>query len=178
MLHVRPADPYDAAPLADILVDARIVRAVAEPDALVRQRVRDEIHAAEAAERDIFVAEHPERGVLGFATVDWTRDLRLGPGGLLSDLFVHSGARGEGAGSALLERVEREARRRGCARLVLHTGRSGEAYERGFYRKKGFVEEDALATFTRPLPPSGEPDAEVEAAADAERAEAAATHAA
>jgi GNAT superfamily N-acetyltransferase len=156
MLHVRPADRTDAAPLAAILEDARITSAVAEPEALVRDRVRREIAACEEAERDIFVAEHAERGVLGFATVDWTRDLRVGPSGLLSDLFVHSAARGEGAGSALLARVEREARARGGTRLLLHTGRTGEAYERGFYAKKGFAEEPHLATFTRPLPPDGD----------------------
>lgn len=153
MLDVRPADPFDAAPIAAILEDARIVMAAAEPEALVRQRIRHEIETAGDAERDIFVAEHEERGVVGFATVDWIRDLRLGPGGLLSDLFVHGSARGQGAGSALLERVESEARARGCARLVLHTGRTGEAYDRGFYAKKGFEEQEDLATFTRPLPP-------------------------
>lgn len=153
MLDVRPADPLDAAPIAAILEDARIVQAVAEPEALVRQRIRQEIETAHRAERDIFVAEHDAHGVVGFATVDWIRDLRVGPGGLLSDLFVHGSARGRGAGSALLERVEAEARARGCARLVLHTGRSGEAYDRGFYAKKGFEEQEDLTTFTRPLPP-------------------------
>ncbi len=155
MLEVRPADPFDAAPIADILGDVGVTQVVAEPEALTRQRVRAQIELAEHGAHDVFVAEHPERGVIGFAAVSWTQNLRMGTDALLSDLFVHSGARGEGAGTALVERVKREAAARGCARLVLYSGRGGDAYERDFYPKQGFDEHDELACFMMPVPPEG-----------------------
>lgn len=164
MLHVRPADPFDAAEIAEILEDARVMQVLAEPDALTRQRLREQIAAAEDDALDVFVAERTPDGdgrdgdargedVVGFAAVNWTQNLRLGVDGLVSDLFVHSGARGEGAGTALLGRIKAEAAARGCARLMLYSGRGGEAYERDFYRKQGFDEHDELAFFLLPVPP-------------------------
>jgi GNAT superfamily N-acetyltransferase len=156
MLHVRPADPYDAAPIAEILDDARVMQVVAEPDALTRQRVRAQIAGAEDGAHDVFVAEREDLGVIGFAAVNWTQNLRLGVDALVSDLFVRSDARGEGAGSALIDRVKDEAASRGCARLVLYSGRGGRAYERDFYPKQGFAEHDELACFMLPVPPDGD----------------------
>lgn len=155
MLEVRPADPFDAAPIAEILDDVGVTQVVAEPEALTRQRLRSQIERAAGDAHDVFVAEHDERGVIGFAAVSWTQNLRMGLDGLLSDLFVRSDARGEGAGTALVERVKREAARRGCARLVLYSGRGGDAYERDFYPKAGFDEHDELACFMMPIPPEG-----------------------
>ena len=155
MLHIRHADPYDAAPIAEILDDVGVMQVVAEPDALTRQRLRRAIEAAADGAHDVFVAEDPDNGVIGFAAVNWTHTIRQGVDGLISDLFVRSDRRGNGAGSALLDRVKREACERGCARLVLYSGRGGDAYERAFYPKQGFHEHDELATFMMPVPPEG-----------------------
>lgn len=159
MIQVRPAEPFDAADVADILDDAGVFQVVAEPEALTRQRLRAQIEAAEEDPHDVFVAETRGEGVVGFAAVNWTHNLRHGRDAWVSDLFVHSRARGNGAGSALLARVRREAARRGCLRVVLYSGREGDAYERAFYPKQGFEEHDELALFTLPVPPGGDGDA-------------------
>jgi GNAT superfamily N-acetyltransferase len=153
MLHVRPADPFDAAPIAEILDDVGVLQVAAEPEALTRQRLRDQIERAADGAHDVYVAERGDLGVIGFAAVSWTENLRTGVDGLVSDLFVRSDARGEGAGSALLARVKREAAARGCARLLLYSGREADAYERAFYPKQGFAEHDELAFFMLPVPP-------------------------
>ncbi|NBC96762.1 MAG: GNAT family N-acetyltransferase [Deinococcus-Thermus bacterium] len=153
MLNVRHADPFDAAQVAEILDDVGVLQAAAEPEALTRQRLRGQIERTEAGDHDVFVAEREDVGVIGFAAVSWTQNLRMGVDGLVSDLFVRSDVRGEGAGSALIDRVKREARARGCARLLLYSGREGDAYERSFYPKMGFAEHDELAFFILPVPP-------------------------
>ena len=155
MLQIRPAEPYDAAPITEILNDVGVTQVAAEPDALTRQRLREAIEATDAGTHDVFVADHREDGVIGFAAVNWTWNLRQGIDGLVSDLFVRSDRRGEGAGSALLDRIKREASARDCWRLVLYSGRGGDAYARSFYPKQGFREHDELATFTLPVPPEG-----------------------
>lgn len=155
MTHVRHADPFDAACIADILGDVGVLQVAAEPEALTRQRLRAQIEAAEHEAHDVFVAEQDEGGLVGFAAVNWTHNLRHGRDALVSDLFVHSRARGNGAGTALLARIKHEAARRGCLRVVLYSGREGDAYERGFYPKQGFEEHDELAFFAMPVPPGG-----------------------
>lgn len=155
MLQIRPAEPTDAAAIADILDDVGVTQVVAEPDALTRQRLADAIRSAEHGAHDVFVAEPDGGGVVGFVAVNWTHNLRQGIDGLISDLFVHRAKRGNGAGSALLDRVKEEAGRRGCSRLVLYSGRGGEAYARDFYPKQGFREHDELACFLLPVPPEG-----------------------
>ena len=155
MLQIHHADPYDAAPIAEILDDVGVTQVVAEPDALTRQRLRAAIGEADGGAHDVFVAELDGEGVIGFAAVNWTHNLRQGIDGLISDLFVRSDMRGEGAGSALLRRVKEEACTRGCGRLVLYSGRGGDAYARDFYPKQGFEEHDELATFMLQVPPEG-----------------------
>ncbi|MEX2501909.1 MAG: GNAT family N-acetyltransferase [Trueperaceae bacterium] len=172
MLHVRPADPSDAAAVAAILADARMLQVLAEPEALTRQRLRDQIRATEHGAHEVFVAERSpgqdrsaksddgaerdeDRGreVVGVVAVNWTHNLRLGVDGLVSDLFVASRARGEGAGTALLDHVKRRASRIGCTRLLLTSGKEGKAYERDFYPKQGFEEHHELACFLAPVKP-------------------------
>lgn len=153
-LHVRPATPLDAEPIADILTEIGVTKLLAEPDALTRQRLRDAIRAADGLHHTVLVAE--QRGeVVGFVAVHWTHNFRQGVDGFVSDLFVRSDRRGNGSGTALVRAVERAAAERGCQRLVLLNGKGGEAYQRGFYPKLGFDEHDELACFVRELPPEG-----------------------
>ncbi len=166
MPRVRPAEPSDAAAVAAILEDARMLQVAAEPEPLVRSRLRRQIEAADAGAHEVYVAERDDAvaapgaaigggpdAVVGFVAVNWTQNLRLGTDGLISDLFVAAGARGEGAGTALLERVARRARQLGCHRLLLTSGREGEAYARGFYPRRGFEEHEELACFVAQVPP-------------------------
>jgi GNAT superfamily N-acetyltransferase len=62
-----------------------------------------------------------------------------GPVGKISEIVVDEGHRGHGIGAALMERAEREARRRGCVLLFLTTAERREEAHR-FYRRLGFEE--------------------------------------
>jgi GNAT superfamily N-acetyltransferase len=73
----------------------------------------------------IFLAEFGGR-VLGYA------GLRRAE---VTALFVRPSAARRGIGSALIERVEQEARRRGLRRVHVLAARSGEA----FYRARGYL---------------------------------------
>lgn len=153
-MQVRPADTRDAAAIAAILADVGVTQVAAEPEPLTRQRIRGAIADAEEGRHDVLVAEQGE-DVIGFVAVNWTHNLRQGVDGLVSDLFVRSDRRGCGAGTALVETVRHQAAERGCQRLVLYTGRDGEAYARSFYPKLGFDEHPELACFLMPIPPEG-----------------------
>ena len=96
----------------------------------------------------VFVAETEEGRPVGYCTVHWTPFLFLEGGeAYVTELFIHAQSRGEGIGSALLNRMEEEARERGCSRLSLLNGRKSEAYERSFYRNRNCVEREAMANF-------------------------------
>lgn len=151
---VRPADPFDAEPIAAILEEVGVTKLLAEPDPLTRQRLREAIGAADDRDHTLLVAELGDH-VSGFIAVHWTHNLRQGIDGFVSDLFVASDHRGEGAGTALIDAIKQVAHARGCQRLVLFNGKKSEAYARGFYPKLGFAEHDELACFILELPPEG-----------------------
>ncbi len=96
----------------------------------------------------VYLATGPGGEIAGYANVHWLPYLFLpGPEGYVSELFVAEAARGQGIGSALLDAVQDEARRRGCARLSLLNMRGRESYARGFYAKAGWTERDDAANF-------------------------------
>ena len=59
--------------------------------------------------------------------------------------------RGLGIGTELMRAVEREARKRGCCRIMLNNPHKSEAYKRGFYIKLGFNERTDFANYVKPL---------------------------
>jgi N-acetylglutamate synthase-like GNAT family acetyltransferase len=62
-----------------------------------------------------------------------------GPVAKISEVVVDERLRGQGIGASLMEKAEREARRRGCVLLFLTTAeRRDEAHR--FYRRLGFEE--------------------------------------
>ena len=102
----------------------------------------------------VYVAETADRGVLGYVNVHWLPYLFLqGPEGYVSELFVGENARGLGVGSKLLQAVEKEARSRGCSRLMLISSNTRESYSRGFYPKRGWDEREIIKNFILSLEP-------------------------
>ena len=86
--------------------------------------------------------------ITAYASVHWLPYFILdGPEGYLSELFVHEQARGKGIGTLLLASVKKEARRRGCSRLLLENNRTRNSYLRGFYLKDGWEERTRMASF-------------------------------
>jgi GNAT superfamily N-acetyltransferase len=69
----------------------------------------------------------------------------------VSELFVREAARGQNVGRRLLNLVQTEARRRGCARLSLINLRNRESYQRQFYVKAGWKERSEAANFVYPM---------------------------
>lgn len=104
-----------------------------------------------------YVAEVPEGTIVGYAAVHWVPFLFL-PGGeaYVTELFVRPTHSGKGVGSSLLETLTAEAKRRGCARVLLLNGRDVESYRREFYKNRGWIERPAMANFIFPIP--GDPN--------------------
>jgi GNAT superfamily N-acetyltransferase len=101
----------------------------------------------------VLVAEGAKGAVSGYVAVHWLPYLMLpGPEGYISELFVAESARGAGLGSKLLEVVKDMAIGRGCSRLMLVNRKTRESYQRGFYRKLGWVEREEFANFVLHLP--------------------------
>ena len=70
-----------------------------------------------------------------------------GPSAYLSELFIHPGFRGQGIGSALLNKALNFADENRAARVMLNNDRERDSYERGFYSKHGFAERENMANF-------------------------------
>lgn len=94
------------------------------------------------------VAENNAGTVVGYCTVHWVPFLFLEGGeGYITELFIHKNNRAKGIGSELLNRIEKEAQEKGCSRVSLLNGKESEAYLRGFYKNRNWVERDKMANF-------------------------------
>ncbi len=93
----------------------------------------------------VLVVDAGDSGVIGYAAVHWVPYLFLtGEEGYLSQLFVEEAHRGLGVGTLLLDAVIAQARERGCSRLSVLTRASREAYKRGFYTSRGWIEREVM----------------------------------
>lgn len=115
-LEIRPTTE------ADVPVIVELIRALAE-----YERAPDAVVATEAGLREVLFGAKPGAEVLlalengeavGFAVYFHNFSTWLGrPGLYLEDLFVRPEKRGKGYGRALLERLARIAKERGCGRM-------------------------------------------------------------
>jgi GNAT superfamily N-acetyltransferase len=100
----------------------------------------------------VYVAEADDGNIVGYVSAHWIPYLFMrGPEGYVSELFIRGDARAQGIGRRLLDLVQTEAKRRGCARLSLINLRSRESYQRQFYIKAGWQERADAANFVRGL---------------------------
>lgn len=127
---VRDARPSDAAGIAQLLTELGYP---VSPERLGR---RLQVLAGERATR-VFVAEAGSE-LCGVAAIHSTHMLeRDEPICRVTALVVAPEARGRGVGSALIARLEREARGRGAVQLEVTTAEQrGDAHE--FYERLGF----------------------------------------
>jgi GNAT superfamily N-acetyltransferase len=106
---------------------------------------------ASSAQDRIFVAEIADE-VVGYLAIHWVPfPMIQGWEAYISDLIVRQSLRGAGIGRRLLERAESEARKRGCARLMLNNSKTTQSFVRGFYPKHGFREREGFANFVKLL---------------------------
>ena len=99
----------------------------------------------------IFIAEKADE-IIGYIAIHWLFYAFLtGPEGYISELFVCENERGNGIGSLLIKEVIKHAKRKGCSRLMLANNRNRLSYEKGFYKKNGFLEREHIANFILPF---------------------------
>ena len=154
-IKIRKAQPGDARGIAAILRGLEfITRFDAEPIEATAQRVAHHLGLCHADDsHTVYVAETEGGEIAGYAAVHWLPYLLLlGPEGYVSELFIREAERGQGIGTRLLETVKKEAKARGCARLMLLNIQERESYRRGFYKKQGWEERPDAANFVYRLP--------------------------
>ena len=151
-VRVRKAVPADAGAITDILrelgAQGWFPHLAQEPREVTVARTAGHLErCAGSGDHSTWVAESAGQ-VVGYVAVHWVPYFLLpGPEGYVSELFIREHARGQGIGTELLEVVKREARSRGCSRLLLENRRDRESYQRGFYRKRGWEERTRMAGF-------------------------------
>lgn len=130
---VRRAEPRDADVVLGLLAELGRPPVGDDPEPQ-RQVFLDHLAFDDAV---VFVSED-EGAVVGVASL-WIRP-RLSwttPEGWLAELYVDPGRRGRGAARGLVDACAREARRRGCHRLVLESATHREDAH-AFYEAYGF----------------------------------------
>jgi N-acetylglutamate synthase-like GNAT family acetyltransferase len=142
---VRPARLDDAPALVSLLAELGY-----STDADTLKRRRDALVADPAV--TVLVAERDGR-VVGLASMHVMPLIERAPLARLSAIVVAADERRAGIGRALVERVESEARARGCERLEL-TSAERRADAHAFYRDLGF--EPASQRFIKSLAGDGE----------------------
>jgi ribosomal protein S18 acetylase RimI-like enzyme len=133
---VRRARPGDAAAVLQLVHQLGY-----EPD----ERSYDETFAqvVRHPEAAVFVATEGPR-VIGYLALSHRPQIRLGHRAAnIDELAVEESRRGDGIGTALLSAALDYARSIGCKRVELHSRRSRESYQRGFYAAHGFLEIDS-----------------------------------
>lgn len=128
-----------------------------ETEGATEERVKRHIGLCRADQsHSAYVAEDESGRVVGYASVHYLPYFfLLGPEGYISELFVDRESRGHGTGTALLNAVIEEAKRRGCSRLSLINSRTRESYKRGYYEQRDWKERPEVAAFVLPLVPPG-----------------------
>ena len=147
---IREARREDASAIAAILRTLGWVERMKSETAITtEQHVADMLDlAARENCNTVLVAERSDGAVVGYLAVHWFPNIMRGLDGYVSELFVHPNATGQGAGSSLIEMVRSYAVKRGCTRMVLMNRRIRESYQRGFYAKHGWEEQQDGAFFS------------------------------
>ena len=121
--------------------------AEAEAETIARVRLRLE---ESLPQRDTILVAEQEGIILGYAAVRWFPGLILpGPDAYLSELFLLPDSTGHGIGSQLLTHLRAEARERKATRLWCINFKARPSYQRSYYRKSGWDEQDIAVFFTK-----------------------------
>ncbi|MFN6474060.1 MAG: GNAT family N-acetyltransferase [Nostoc sp. SerVER01] len=152
---IRKVEESDAHAIAQILQELGWHQWVSSnPHDKVVSQIQQHISQCAADDsHSVYVAESPQKGVIGYITVHWIPCLfieRLR--GYVSDLFIQEDSRGQGVGSKLLAVVISESQLKGCHSVTALTRRERESYKQGFYSKQGWVERGNVVDFIYEIP--------------------------
>jgi len=166
---IRPATVSDAAAIANIIREIEWLshfkkEPFADTEARVTKRIElclaDRSHTFLVAQLTDSGDEAQTRGlnplseqeVAGYISIHWLPyAVLMGLEGYISELFIGESHRSKGIGGMLLDKAKELGKQKGCSRLSLLNGRNRPAYERGFYRKRGWDERVEIANFIFPL---------------------------
>ncbi len=144
---IRSVQVEDAQPLADLVRELGEFSSITkELPAVTLRRAQQHVAIITSSDRHTLLVAEDSGHIIGYCSVHW-QPMMSRHEGFISELFIKSSRRGEGIGTALLERVEEEARTRGCGRLHLENFRTKASYERSYYAKHGWQERPAAASF-------------------------------
>lgn len=152
-VYIGPAKLKDAESIEKILRELEWFDYITEKSSKVTiSKLQDHLRFCQRDScHNIFVAEKGHE-IVGYIAIHWLFYAILpGPEGYISELFVSEKERGRGIGSLLIEEVIKQAKRKGCYRLMLANNRNRLSYEKGFYKKNGFLEREHIANFILPL---------------------------
>jgi len=158
-VQIRKAEDKDVAEIAGVIRSLGFFAHITnESPQATEERVQK--HFAQCIADDshlVLVAQGADGKIAGYCAVHWMPSLFLaGPQGYVSELFIKEEFRGQGIGGYFLNAVKTEAKKRGCARLMLLNMRRRESYQRRFYPKQGWEEWTDAATFVLDLSKTGE----------------------
>jgi ribosomal protein S18 acetylase RimI-like enzyme len=146
---IRTAKSEDAEDLIRVITHAQWLSINQQaPDrrlTIVRRQLEQ---ALQNPQCHVLVAHHPEKGVVGFVSLQVGTHLVVdGNSGYVSELFVDETCRGQGVGKRLLNAVQQKAMELGCAKLRLINVKETESYRREFYKKNNWTEWGEAAVF-------------------------------
>lgn len=144
----RPAKPDDLDGVAALFDAYRQFYLQPADLELARRFIAERMRLNESV---ILVAQTESGELVGFTQLYPTFcSVSAAPIFVLYDLFVRSGARGTGAGKALMLAAEAHARRSGAARMDLSTARDNTVAQ-NLYESLGWVRDDAYYVYIRAL---------------------------
>jgi GNAT superfamily N-acetyltransferase len=149
-IKIRKAKVEDAEGIVEVMKQAgKSVYSMPTPYVTTTEKVAAHIKMCHADKsHTIYVAQNDGGRIVGYVGAHWLPYLFLdGPEGYLSELFIREEYRDQSIGDKLLETVKREAKKRGCSRLLLLNSRKRESYRRSFYKKHGWTEREEAANF-------------------------------
>ena len=142
MTRIVAARPAHVNAIADLIAESPLLHRYGVTARGARTSLAEALH-----QRDIVLVAMDGATVVGFAWALWTR--ALDRSAYLRLLLVAEGRQSRGTGAALLERVEREARKARCRHLALLVTKDNRR-ARSFYESHGYAHVGDLPGFVRP----------------------------
>ena len=144
----RKARPQDAQAISALL----LARRSNAGNGAAGEEIAREVEDCFLSDRTtVYISENSSL-CAGYVVVHWLPlPILSGHEAYISDLLVGEAHRGRGIGTELMAAVEREARARGCCRIMLNNPHKSEAYKRGFYEKLGYCERTEFANYVKML---------------------------